>query len=358
MKNTKLKTPFSEYIKSFFVKYLRLHKNGSLKTSEAYEAGMKHFMRWISESKNISFNDIFFEDIDYDTLLDFRNSMCDQGFSQRSCNLYLAANKSYINYSASQNIMLQSIAYVTSKVPGFRIFSKPESYIDNEDALAIFLDSPSCNRHGLRDRTILTCLFDGAFRGNELVSILYGDICWDESVSVVVHGKGRKERTIWFSKETIPLLTQYRTIFHRDLDPLCPFFFTNDEKGKKKMTTRNLERIVDVYANKTKKILECKYGSKATTMFPSKVTPHTLRRTRATLLLRDGANLEEISVFLGHANIETTRQYYAFLSDEQKKNIAKMRNKAIPAIDNDANESTSQTKIWNEGDELSTFFDF
>lgn len=121
------------------------------------------------------------------------------------------------------------------------------------------------------------------------------------------------------------------------------------------MTTRNLQRIVDVYSKKTKDILSMKYGSQSESMLPSKITPHTLRRTRATLLLRDGGSLEDISVFLGHANIETTRKHYAFLSEDQKKKVSKMKNNALSTVDV---EGQTQTKSWNSGDELADLFDF
>ena len=348
-------TPYSKFIRDFCVKYLRNSKHGSSKTIEAYKVGLKHFMRWNSESNNISINNIFFENLGYDTFIDFRNEMSDRGYSTRSCNLYLAANKSYINYCASKDVTLQSIAYSVCKVPAFRIEIKPQSHIDNEDALAILLDSPKCDYHGIRDRTILSCLFDGALRGNELVSILYGDISWDEEVNVLIHGKGHKERRIWFSPECKALMINYRTMFHSDSDPLCPFFYTVISGKKKAMTTRNLQRIVDVYSKKTRDILSMKYGSKSESMLPSKITPHTLRRTRATLLLRDGGSLEDISVFLGHASIETTRKHYAFLSEEQKKKLAKKNNNALPTVED---TGQTQTKLWNTGDELTDLFDF
>ena len=63
MKSQMPLTPYSKYIRDFCVKYLKNNKHGSSKTIEAYKVGLKHFMRWNSESNNISINKIFFENI-------------------------------------------------------------------------------------------------------------------------------------------------------------------------------------------------------------------------------------------------------------------------------------------------------
>lgn len=350
------KTPYNKYFKDYFNKYLSLQARASPRTFRSYKTGAKHLVRYLSEVKKTSCVNICFEDVGYDILLDFRNSMFDQGYSPRSCNLYLSGNRAYINYAASKDIMLQSLAYEVNKVPFLKIPDKKEPFIDNTEALTMLLDSPPLTYKGLRDRNILSCLYDGALRGDELTSILYGDIIWDHDICVVIHGKGRKERNIWFSPELKELLTQYRTLYHKNIDPLCPFFYTEIDGKKKRMSVRNLENLVEKYAAITRKRLFELYGDKSCKMLPSKITPHCLRRTRATGLLRDGVPLEEISVFLGHASVETTRKYYAFLSEEQKIALAKKHSKAIPTIQK--KNDNIQDRLWTEGDELDIMFDF
>ena len=51
----------------------------------------------------------------------------------------------------------------------------------------------------------------------------------------------------------------------------------------------------------------------------SEVTPHTLRRTFATILLNSGNPLDAVADVLGHESVDTTRRHYAFASDERRR---------------------------------------
>jgi integrase len=51
----------------------------------------------------------------------------------------------------------------------------------------------------------------------------------------------------------------------------------------------------------------------------SKVSPHTLRRTFASILLNDGHYLDAVADVLGHTSLNTTRKHYAFSSTERRK---------------------------------------
>lgn len=89
-----------------------------------------------------------------------------------------------------------------------------------------------------------------------------------------------------------------------------PFIYTVSHGAVHRMSERNLERIVKKYADITRQ----DYPS-----LPDPVYPHMLRRTRGTGLYRDGVPIEAIAVAMGHANIQTTRDHYAFPSLEQKR---------------------------------------
>jgi len=51
----------------------------------------------------------------------------------------------------------------------------------------------------------------------------------------------------------------------------------------------------------------------------SKVTPHTMRRTFATILLNDGHHLDAVADVLGHESVDTTRKHYAFSSNARRR---------------------------------------
>jgi len=51
----------------------------------------------------------------------------------------------------------------------------------------------------------------------------------------------------------------------------------------------------------------------------SRVSPHALRRTFATLLLNDGHHLDAVADVLGHSSVDTTRNHYAFSSNARRR---------------------------------------
>lgn len=356
---TDLQPLYFSNVNNYFTKYLPASTDRSVHTVSAYKAGMKHFGRYVTDVGGFRLSEFHYTDATYDFVLDFRNYMHDvQGLAPSTCNLYLAANKSYISYSAARDISLQPVDFAVGRVPGFSIPVKYESIITNETGLTTFLDSPPNNRKGVRDKAILCTLYDGALRGNELVSLLYGEVSICENTSLIIHGKGRKERTIYLGPEIRNILTQYCALYHQDTDPLRPFFYTSVYSVLKPMTTRNLEMMVNAYAARTRTVLTEQYGEKANEMFPGKVTPHTLRRTRATLLLRDGTPIELISSFLGHANVEVTRKHYAVHSEEQKIELANKASGYIHGNTTDQEGNSSQKKLWDDDmDDLDKIFD-
>ncbi len=60
------------------------------------------------------------------------------------------------------------------------------------------------------------------------------------------------------------------------------------------------------------------------------MSPHTLRRTRGTLLYRDGVELDTIAIKFGHASTHTTREHCTTPSHEQLRKLASKNNSAIP----------------------------
>lgn len=60
---------------------------------------------------------------------------------------------------------------------------------------------------------------------------------------------------------------------------------------------------------------------------------HDLRHSTASFLLKQGFSLKEVSVWLGHSDIQTTANIYAHIDQEQKENMAKMLNECIPLED-------------------------
>ena len=131
---------------------------------------------------------------------------------------------------------------------------------------------------------------------------------------------------------------QYINEYHFDTNSEDAFIYSKCDR-KKHLTTRAIEKLVKKYADR----IRDKYT------LPVSVSPHTLRRTRGTLLYRDGVPMEEIALFMGHANTQTTREHYASPSNDQIRKIAQRKIEFIPNVE----------QLWpDDQDEIDRLLDF
>jgi len=162
-------------------------------------------------------------------------------------------------------------------------------------------DSP----RALRDRAILELLYATGMRVSELVALNTGDVDL-ASASVRCFGKGGKERIIPVYERAVQAINTYLNkgrihLLHRTEQKAL---FLN-QRGER-LTRQGLWLIVKGY------VKEAGIGVP--------VTPHTLRHSFATHMLRGGADLRNVQELLGHANISTT-QVYTQISNERLREV-------------------------------------
>lgn len=144
----------------------------------------------------------------------------------------------------------------------------------------------SCDNE--RDLALIEFLYSTGVRVSELVHLDKTDINF-YSKSVVVLGKGSKERETYLTPTACMHLQEYLDSRNDDNDAL---FVT--ERGAKRLTVAGVENIVK------------RIGKVAGV---ENVHPHRFRRTMATNVLRKGAALEEVKELLGHTKLDTTMIY-------------------------------------------------
>ncbi len=161
------------------------------------------------------------------------------------------------------------------------------------------------NPRGLRDRAILELLYATGMRVSELVALNVGDVDL-ASASVRVFGKGNKERIIPVYERAVQAVRDYldggRIHLLRKAAEKALFL---NQRGQR-LTRQGLWLIVKGYVKQ------------ANLTVP--VTPHTLRHSFATHMLRGGADLRNVQELLGHANIATT-QVYTQVSNERLREV-------------------------------------
>ena len=148
-----------------------------------------------------------------------------------------------------------------------------------------------------RDKAIFESFYSTGCRVSELISIKVSDLEYDGH-SVVVHGKGGKDRRVYFEKDALASIKDYladrKDRFSKEgIKDQSGMLFVNQQGGA--LTSGGVRYILSRYTGKD--------GTNR------HISPHALRHTFATIMLSNGADIRVVQKFLGHASISTTQRY-------------------------------------------------
>ena len=158
----------------------------------------------------------------------------------------------------------------------------------------------------LRDTAIFELLLSSGIRVSELVGLNRSDINFADN-SMIVYGKGAKQREAYFNSKTKLVLKSY--LETRNDNDLCLF------RGKRVVGEKRQNPTARLQVNAIERIIR-EIGKEAGV----KAHPHKFRKYFASDLLHKGVPLEQIKVLLGHANIDTTTIYALTDTNEVKFN--------------------------------------
>src|SRR5215467_4062688 len=149
----------------------------------------------------------------------------------------------------------------------------------------------------LKARVALSLCYGCGLRAGEVVRLKVKHIDSAQKIIRIEQSKGRKDRNVMLSPETLDLLRQWWKA-RRDFDATTPlqerWLFPGRRPGKP-MTTRQLSRLFHEAADAA--------GIK------KNVTLHALRHSFATHLLERGTDIRVIQALLGHDKLDTTARY-------------------------------------------------
>lgn len=174
----------------------------------------------------------------------------------------------------------------------------------------LVLKSTDSNREAIRDRFLLSLLYESGARINEVLSLKLLDVRATSNGEADVHfyGKGKKHRITPLSKEIWNQFEGYCEKYHPDKTQENLVFYSFRNGQRNKMSSDNVSRI----------LAGCEAEVRKSNPDLVHLHSHLLRRTRAMHLYQAGVPLPTISEWLGHSNIETTR-FYAKVTEEMKR---------------------------------------
>ena len=274
----------SEQIVRSYVRYLKLERNYTANTLEAYQ----HDLRMLADF--CKRNDIKMTEVTIDHLHDFAAQLHDS-VGARSQGRILSGIRAFYRYLLLDGIIEDD---PTDQLEWPILPQHLPEVLSTEEVDRLEESIDLSQPQGQRNRAIIEVLFSCGLRVSELVNLRLSDI-FEEERFVRIMGKGRKERLVPISERALHELHNW--YLDRNLLPIKPgeedYVFLN-RRGS------HLTRIMIFL------MLKKQAGEAGIT---KTISPHTLRHSFATALLKGGADLRVIQAMLGHEGIRTTEIY-------------------------------------------------
>jgi integrase/recombinase XerD len=293
----KISIPIAPHLTAFFEQRLPIERGASQNTRDSYAYAFQLLLTFASKRFKVTPSQLTVEQIDAPLVLEFLNDLeTTRGNGPSSRNTRLAAIKSFMHFLEYRvPSAIEQIRRVLA-IPTKKTESKLVRHLTGEEMQAL-LDAPDpTGWKGVRDRAMVHLCYAGGLRVSELIGLRLDDLQFQPHPSVLVHGKGRRERCLPLWKTTTAALRAWLAV--RGTVPV-PELFVN---GRGESLTRSgFEYILRKHLRTVRQ--HC--PSLAT----KRVHPHVLRHTCALTVLQATKDLRKTSLWLGHAHTQTTEMY-------------------------------------------------
>ena len=291
-----------------FLQYHSTVRGHSDRTVQAYYMDLKILFRYLKRIRRLVPKDVPFDEIDItDIDLDFIQSV-------RIEELYRYQSYSPVYNGSSRSLSAASRCRRTSTVKSFYSYLTSKRHLmdknialeldmpKRQNALPKYLEESECERllsvcndkFGTRDYAILMLFMSCGLRISELVNLNLTDV-YDDHVRVL--GKGNKERIVFFAQGCREALDDYlaERMIMPDVKPDARDALFISQKNSR-FGARGIQQMLE------KKLIQANLDA-------SRFSPHKLRHTAATLMLKNGVDTRALQEVLGHSNLNTTQIY-------------------------------------------------
>jgi site-specific recombinase XerD len=282
------------------MEHLISDRNLAHNTQRSYRDTLRQLLPIIARSAHKRIDALGVEDLSADRIRRFlRDLEENHGRSIATRNQRLAAVHSlaqFISLHSPEHVQWcgEIRAIVMKKGPRVAL-----GYLEKDEMDALLATPNTSTTQGRRDHAVLLFLYNTGARADETAHVQVGDLDLGrtpgrDSSSVLIHGKGNKERRcpLWIRtvNEVLPLIQGCPQLHH---------VFRN-RRGQP-LTRFGVYALVERYAARA--------ASKQPSIGKKRVSPHTIRHTTAMHLLRAGVDINTIRAWLGHVSLDTTNIY-------------------------------------------------
>jgi site-specific recombinase XerD len=290
-------TSLARHLSSFLREHLPKERRSSQHTCEAYAQCFQLLLSFAASRLKIKPSKIEIERLDAPLILAFLEHLeKKRGNSVRTRNARLAAINSFFRFLEYRVPSCLDQARRIHAIPMKKTDQALVGYLARDELQAL-LDAPDASTvSGIRDRAMLHLAFAAGMRVSELVGLRLDQIDRQSLATVHIIGKGRRERILPLWKETAVAVKAWQKVRPAST---APELFLN-ARGQA-MTRSGFEYIL------------AKHVTTASRAAPSitgkNVSPHVLRHTCAMHTLQATRDVRKVSLWLGHASLQSTEVY-------------------------------------------------
>lgn len=283
-------------VKLFF-EYLQMERNYSQYTIEHYQLDLRDFCDFMAEQSLKNFSDIEYSDVRLYLTMLFEKKLARKSVARK-----ISSMRSFYKFLLREK-MVQTNPFAQVIMP--KMEKRLPEFFYEEELVQLF---SSCNKDtptGQRDFALLELLYATGMRVSECCNLRLKDV--DLFIgTVLVHGKGRKDRYIPFGSFAQEAVDFY---INNGRKLLLGKKHTHDSlfvnfRGEP-LTTNGVRHILDRLINQSS--------------LNGSIHPHKLRHSFATHLLNNGADMRSVQELLGHAFLSSTQIYSHVTNDYLRK---------------------------------------
>lgn len=287
---------------SGFLGYVGSERGFSPKTIDAYRHDLGKFSEFADKELGESWQ---WGDVDQYTIKAYLQSLADRGNAAVSRGRKLATLKSFFKYLTAEG-KVKIAPTATIKMP--KVQQKEPSYLTEQEYKRLLrtVQKNATKYFRARDTAIITMLLGMGLRLSELTELDVGNVNFEEG-SIKVTRKGNHERILPANDEVMITLNRYLKT-REDATAQQPLFLS---KRNQRIDNGSVWHLVKKYLKQAQ-------------IEKDKLSPHTLRHTFASVLLKQGENILTIKELLSHRNLRTTERYLHINSDDLKSAVSRI----------------------------------
>jgi site-specific recombinase XerD len=311
MTNTDLLGP---WVRRFLLEYLVVERNLARNTQKSYRDALQQFLPFIARSARRRIERLWVEDVSPARTRAFLRDL----EKTRGCGIATRNQRLAAIHSLSRFIGLHSPEHLDwcgqiQTIASKKVAREPVGYLEKDELDALLKAPDRRTIQGQRDYTVLLFLYNTGARADEVAQVRIDDLDLGavsnrDASSVLLHGKGNKARHCPLWPKTVDEL---RVLIGRQTASQHVFL---NRRGQP-LTRFGIHALVERYA--------IRMATQVPAAAKKRVSPHTIRHTTATHLLRSGVDINTIRAWLGHVCLSTTNVYAEVDLEMKAKALAK-----------------------------------